>query len=600
MFVSFWMLSLLAMRYRRILFKLHKWRIRNIADRTFLMIVSAFVGIFAGLGAVIIKNLVRIIESLLENHLENNYLYLLMPITGLLLVAIFVKYILRQKVDHGIPTVLYSISKRNGRIKPHNMFSSIIASSLTVGFGGSVGLEGPTLATGAAIGSNFARLLNLNYRQVTLLLGCASAGAMAAIFKAPIAAIVFALEVIMINLTMTSVIPLLISSVSGVITSYLFLGRDTLYPVEIIDSFDLSDIFFYIGLGIITGLASLYFIRMYIFIAGLFERISEWYTRMLIGGSVLGLLIFLFPSLYGEGYDVINSALQGNTDYLNDNPLFSDIQSSFFIMMAFMLIVILFKVVATSVTFGGGGIGGVFAPSLFVGSNVGLLFAMVMNYFGANLNEKSFAMVAMGGLISGVIHAPLTGIFLIAEITSGYELLMPLMVTATISYATIRLFQQTSVYTYQLAKRGELFTHDQDKTVLSLMEVSDLIEMNFHTVKSDATLGDLVEVISKSQRNIFPVLDEQKHLLGVVWVNDIRHIVFKSELYDKVYVRDLMFMPQPSINPKESMEDVAQKFQNSNHYNLPVINDDGTYIGFVSRANIFSKYRQLIKEFSED
>lgn len=600
MFVSFGILSLLAMQSRRILLKLHKWRVRNIGDHTFIMIISAVVGILAGLGAVTIKNLVHLIESFLSSHVENKYLYLVMPLVGLLLVAIFVKYLLRRKVDHGIPTVLYSISKRNGRIQPHNIFSSVIASSLTVGFGGSVGLEGPTLATGAAIGSNLARFLNLNYRQVTLLLGCASAGAMAAIFKAPIAAIVFALEVIMINLTMTSVVPLLISSVSGAITSYLFLGQDTLYPVELIEKFNLSDTVFYIGLGIVTGLASLYFIKVYIFIAGIFEKIPTWYTRMLAGGSVLGLLVFLFPMLYGEGYEIINSALAGNVSFLNESLLLDGSGSSFFVVIGVLLLIILLKVVATSVTFGAGGIGGVFAPSLFVGSNVGLFFAMLMNYFGANLDEKNFAMVAMGGLISGVIHAPLTGIFLIAEITSGYELLTPLMITATISYATIRLFQQTSVYTYQLAKRGELFTHDQDKTVLSLMEVSDLIEMNFHTVSPDATLGDLVEAISKSQRNIFPVVDEEKHLLGVVWVNDIRHIVFKPELYDKVYVRDLMFMPQPSINPKESMEDVAHKFQTSNHYNLPVIDDDGTYIGFVSRANVFSKYRLLIKEFSED
>ena len=602
MFISLRILSLPGMQTKRILLKVYKWRVRNLNDRTFIMILSALIGFLSGLAAVVIKNLVHFIRDLLESRVEftgHFYLYLVLPLIGLILVALFVKYLLRQNVDHGIPTVLYSISKRNGKIKPHNIFSSVIASSITVGFGGSVGLEGPTLATGAAIGSNLSRFLRLNYKQVTLMLGCAAAGAMAAIFKAPIAAIVFALEVIMINLTMASVIPLLISSVTGAITSYLFLGQNTLYSFHIVEQFNLSEIPYYVGLGIITGLASLYFTRVYIFIAGIFEKISGRFIRILLGGTSLGLLVYLFPSLYGEGYEVINNALQGNTEYLLENTFYSNYEPTFILITGILLLVILFKVVATSATFGGGGIGGVFAPSLFVGANTGLLFATVMNYFGANLQEKNFALVAMGGLISGVIHAPLTGIFLIAEITSGYALLMPLMITATISYATIRLFQQTSVYTYQLVKRGELFTHDQDKTVLSLMEVSDLIEMNFQTIGPDATLGELVQVISTSPRNIFPVIDAEKHFLGLVWVNDIRHIVFRPELYDNTYVRDLMFMPQPSVSPGESMEDVAHKFQTSNHYNLPVL-ENGIYIGFVSRANVFSKYRTLIKEFSED
>ncbi len=590
------------MQTKRILLRLYKWRIRNMNDQNFVMILSAVIGFLSGVAAVVIKNLVHLIRNLLESRVEISghfFLYLVLPIIGLFLVALFVKFILRQNVDHGIPTVLYSISKRNGRIKTHNIFSSIIGSSITVGFGGSVGLEGPTLATGAAIGSNLSRLLRLNYRQVTLMLGCAAAGAMAAIFKAPIAAIVFALEVIMINLTMTSVIPLLISSVTGALTSYFFLGQNTLYSFHIVDKFNLSEIPYYIVLGIITGLASLYFTRVYIFIAGIFKKIHNRIIKILLGGASLGLLVFLFPSLYGEGYEVINSALQGNTDYLFENTIYNNFEPTFLLISGILLLVILFKVVATSATFGGGGIGGVFAPSLFVGANTGLLFATVMNYFGANLQEKNFALVAMGGLISGVIHAPLTGIFLIAEITSGYALLMPLMITATISYATIRLNRQTSVYTYQLARRGELFTHDQDKTVLSLMEVSDLIEMNFQPISPDATLGDLVQVISKSQRNVFPVIDSEKNLMGVVWLNDIRHMVFKPELYDNTYVRDFMFMPQPSVSPGESMEEVAQKFQKSNHYNLPVL-DNGIYVGFVSRANVFSKYRSLIKEFSED
>ena len=566
------------------------------------MVLSAVVGLLAGLGAVTIKNLVHLIKTGLDSqliHTGSFYFYLGLPLLGLILVAVFVKYILRKKVDHGIPTVLYSISKRNGKILPHNIFSSVIASSITVGFGGSVGLEGPTLATGAAMGSNLARLFGLNYRQVVLMLGCASAGAMAAIFKAPIAAVVFALEVIMINLTMTTIIPLLISSVTGAVTSYLFLGQSTLYSFSNIESYNLSELPYFLLLGIFTGLTSLYFIKMYIKIAGIFEKIKKWQIRLLVGGIILGVLIFLLPSLYGEGYESTNSALNGGVGHLFDNSLFSGQSQQISWVLGLLLLVVIFKVIATSVTFGAGGIGGVFAPSLFIGASAGLFFGKLMNYFGANLNEQNFSLVAMGGLISGVIHAPLTGIFLIAEITGGYSLLLPLMITATISYATIRLFQSTSVYTYQLARRGELHTHHQDKTALSLMEVRSLIETKFSKVKPDDTLGDLVKVISKSERNIFPVLDAENQFLGLVWVNDIRDIVFKPELYDTTYVRDLMFMPSPTVSPEDSMEAVASKFQHSSHYNLPVL-DQGKYLGFVSRANVFSKYRKLIQDLSED
>ncbi len=596
------MLSLFLMKFKRVLLKLYKWRIKYVTDRQFIMVLSAFVGLLAGLGAVTIKNLVHLIKTSLDSqliHTGSFYFYLGLPLLGLMLVAVFVKYILRKKVDHGIPTVLYSISKRNGKILPHNIFSSVIASSITVGFGGSVGLEGPTLATGAAMGSNLARLFGLNYRQVVLMLGCASAGAMAAIFKAPIAAVVFALEVIMINLTMTTIIPLLISSVTGAITSYLFLGQSTLYSFSNIESYNLSELPYFILLGVFTGLASLYFIKMYIKVASIFEKIKKWQIRLFLGGIVLGALIFLFPSLYGEGYESTNSALNGNIDYLFENSIFLGQEHQIFWVLGLLLLVIIFKVIATSATFGAGGIGGVFAPSLFIGASAGLFFGKLMNYFGANLNEQNFSLVAMGGLISGVIHAPLTGIFLIAEITGGYVLLLPLMITATISYATIRLFQPTSVYTYQLAKRGELFTHHQDKTALSLMEVRSLIETKFSNVKPDDTLGDLVKVISKSERNIFPVLDAEKQFLGLVWLNDIRDIVFKPELYDSTYVRDLMFMPSPTVSPEDSMEVVASKFQHSSHYNLPVL-DQGKYLGFVSRANVFSKYRKLIQDLSED
>lgn len=590
------------MHVNRLLIKLFRWRTKHINDKQFILILSVIIGISVGFAAVIIKNLVHLIQSLLTSGFDreaNNYFYFLFPTVGILLTILFVKFILKQRVGHGIPGVLYAISKTNGKVKSHNLFSSIIASAFTVGFGGSVGLEGPTVATGAAIGSNIGRLLRLNYRQIILLLGCASAGAMSAIFKAPIAAIVFALEVIMLNLSMSSLVPLLISSATAALTSYFFLGQNVLYTFELTHTFQMNNIPFYLGLGVFCGLVSVYFTRMYMFITGLFEKMKSWYYKLLTGGIILGILIFFVPSLYGEGYQAINNCLNGDFSYLFDYSLYYEQRDSILAMFIILIVIILFKVVATSVTFGSGGVGGIFAPTLFVGANTGLFFGKICNQLGFDIPESNFALVGMAGLLAGVIHAPLTAIFLIAEVTGGYGLFMPLMITATVSYATIKIFETNSVYTIQLAKRGELMTHDRDKAALSLMTVNKLIERNFITIGPDANLGDLVNVISKSERNIFPVVDEDGSFLGVVWVNDIRHIVFKTELYDSTFVRDLMFMPTPSVSPDESMEKVAQKFQTSTHYNLPVIKD-GKYVGFVSRANVFSTYRSIIRDFSEE
>lgn len=579
------------------------WRVKKIDDGKFMMFLSVFIGIVAGFAAVIIKNSVHIIQKLLTDNFgtqDHNYMYFAYPAIGILLVVIFTKFILRRPVGHGIPTTLYAISKNNGMIKRHNMFSSIITSALTVGFGGSVGLEGPTVATGAAWGSNIGRFFRLNYRQVLLLLACAGAGAMSAIFKAPIAAIVFVLEVVMLDLTATSLLPLLFASVSAVITSYLFLGMDVLYPIEIIEKFNIKQVPYYILLGILTGLVSVYFTRVYKTVQDWFDNQKNHFYKWIVGVGSLGLLIFLFPSLYGEGYGAINGCLNGDFSHLFNNSLFYSFQDNIVWIFALFILVILFKAVATSVTFGAGGVGGIFAPTLFIGANTGLMFAHAFNYFGIkDLSYSNFALVGMVGLIAGVLHAPLTAIFLIAETTGGYGLIMPLMIGASVSFATTRLFEKYSVYTYQLARRGELFTHDKDKVVLSILKVTNLIETNFLTISADATLGDLVKVISNSKRNIIPVIGSDNTLLGIVFINDIRNIMFKRELYDTVLVDELMFMPSPLVSPEESMEDVAKKFQKTSHYNLPVI-DNGKYVGFVSRANVFSAYRELLKKFSED
>lgn len=593
----------MVMKSKSLLVKFLNWRARNISNRHFIMILSVLVGLISGFAAVIIKNSVHFIQGLLENGVldsQSQYLYVVLPAIGFLLVFLFIKFVTKTPVRHGIPNVLYSISKNNGKMSPHNMHSSIFTSAFTVGFGGSVGLEGPTVATGAAYGSNLGQLMHFNYKQTTLLLSCASAAAMAAIFKAPIAGIVFAVEVIMIDLTSFSLVPLLLSSASGVLTSYFFLGRDVLYPFSVETSYNLQDIPFYIVLGILAGLISAYFTRTYIKVEKLFERVHSMFKKILIAAIVLGTLVFLFPALYGEGYTSINSALSGDYSYLFDGSVFNGLNESIWAAILLLVAIIGLKVVATSVTFGAGGVGGIFAPTLFMGANTGLLFALVIEKLGLyNISTKNFALIGMSGLIAGVLHAPLTGIFLIAEITSGYALLMPLMITSIFSYVTVMAFEPHSVYTVQLAKRKELVTHNKDKFVLNRMRVEKLLETNFHTINPEATLGDLVKLITKARRNIFPVVDKDNNFKGLVKMDDIRNVMFKKDLYDKKKVKDFMVVPETVIQSSDSMDTVAQKFHETKIFNIPVV-DKGKYIGFVSKANVFSSYRQMLQHFSSD
>ena len=591
------------MRKMSVLRRFLLWRIKHLSQRNFIMILSVVIGVLAGLGAVVIKNGVHLVKDLLTSNIVvnyQNYLFFILPAIGTLIAVIYIRFVVRQHVGHGIPSVLFAISKNRGIIKRHNVFSSIITSVFTVGFGGSVGLEGPTVATGAAIGSNLGQLFRLNYKQITLLLGLASAAAMSAIFQSPIAAVVFAIEVIMIDLTMASLVPLLIASVMGVLTSYFFLGQAVMYPFDIKVGFALQDIPYYILLGLLAGMVSVYFTKMYIFIETGFKKINTWYFKWMLGGLILGILIFLFPALYGEGYEAVNACLKGDYSPLFNNSPFYGLQDEIIMVFVLFFLIIFFKAVATSVTFGAGGVGGIFAPTLFLGAFTGLFFTTFLKYLGvSNLNASNFALVGMGGLIAGVLHAPLTAVFLIAEITTGYQLFVPLMITATISYATIRIFVKNSVYTHQLARRGELITHHKDKAILSMMNVSKLIEKNFQAVRPDDTLGDLVKVIAGSKRNIYPVIDEDSNFFGIIVLDDIRNIMFKPELYDEKSVKNLMFMPGTSVDPDESMEAVAKKFQESRNYNLPVLKN-GKYIGFISRANVFSEYRKLLRDFSDE
>ena len=578
-------------------------RFKKLAGKQFLNYISIITGVLAGISVIIIKRGVDLVQMLLEKlsgFPYHEYFHLIYPIIGISLAVLFINFVIKRHIGHGIPAVLYSIAKEGGIIPSHNIFSNIVTSILTVGFGGSVGLEGPIVLTGATIGSSVGQSVRLSYRQITHLLAIASAAALAAIFKAPITAIVFAMEVIMIDLTMVALIPLLLASVSAVITSYIFMGRGAVYAIQATDPFAISDLIWFALLGVFAGFVSIYFTKVYIKITELFTRIKKWYHRLFIGGGILGVLIFLFPNLYGEGYEFINASLHGDLSLMFENSLFENYQNQIWVFLGVMLAVILLKVVATSVTFGAGGIGGIFAPALFLGTMSGIFFAKITNLTSmAHVSESNFALAGMAGLISGVLHAPLTAIFLIAEITTGYQLFVPLMITSTLAYVTARLFIPNSVYTYQLAARGELMTHHKDKSVMQMMHVATLIENDFKSIHPDASLGDMVKLVSKAKRNIFPVVDEKNHFYGLVTLDVIRNIMFKPELYDEVKISEFMFQPLATVAPDESMEQVANKFNKTGNFTMPVIQNE-KYLGFVSRANVYSAYRKLLKDFSDD
>lgn len=582
--------------------RIHRWRLKHMSERSFITVLSIIVGIFSGMAAVVIKNTVWLtqdfVHSLVTSNDVVNYLYFALPLIGILLAILVVKYVVRSQVRHGIPNVLHSISKNKGKIRNHNLYSSVLTSSLTVGFGGSVGLEGPTVATGTAWGSWIAKVFRLNYKNSILILACASAGAMAAIFKAPIAAIVFAVEVIMIDLTVFSLVPLLLASSSAILISYFFLGQDVLYPFEVTQTFALADLPYFILLGIFAGFVSVYFTKMYLFFEELFDKFKNNKVRLMVGGGGLGILIFFFPSLYGEGYDAINECLSGNLSYLYDNSLFFSFQNELWIALILLAVVILLKIVATSLTFGAGGVGGIFAPTLFMGVNAGMLFAQIVNRIGIRqVSPNNFALIGMAGLIAGVLHAPLTGIFLIADISGGYKLFVPLMITAVFAYLIVRAFTPNSVYHIQLARRKELLTHDKDANVLQIMEVKNLIETDFEILSPDARLRDLTVAISRNHRNLFPVVDKNGIMVGMLKMDDVRSMIFNHDLYDTVKISDLMYMPEYYIDPSDNMEVVMHKFESSGRYNLAVI-EHGKYRGFVSRAKAFTRYRKKIIDVS--
>lgn len=583
--------------------RIQKWRVKNISHRNFVLILSFIVGLASGLSAVVLKNTVYYTHYFLTlgfNTEDGNLLYLAYPLLGIALTVLFVRYFVKDNISHGVSYILYAISKKNSHLKAHNNYTSMIGSTLTVGFGGSVGLEAPIVLTGASIGSNLARVMRMDYRSITLMIGCGAAGAIAGIFKAPVAGVIFALEVLMLDLTMGSLIPLLIAAVTGATVSSFLMGKSVLFSFPVTDPFNLNNIPFYILLGVVAGLVSLYFTRANMSIESAFSKISGSVRKLLVGGLALSILIFIFPPLYGEGYEVLTNILNGHGDAILESSFFYNFRDNQLLFIGFLMMIMFFKVIAMAFTTAGGGVGGIFAPSLFMGGVTGFFTARVINYFDfIKLPESNFALAGMAGVMAAVMHAPLTAIFLIAEITGGYEFFIPLIITSTIAYLTISFYEPHSIYTKRLAARGELITHDKDKATLSRMSINKLIESNFLSIGPGASLGELVKVIARSERNVFPVIDEDNNFLGVVFINEIRDIMFNHELYETTYVQNLMFMPEPLVGIDETMEDVARKFSECAHYNLPVLNN-GKYVGFVSRANVFSAYRKMVKESSQE
>jgi len=587
----------------QLLNRLISWRLSHISERNFIYILSLAIGILSGLAALILKNLVHFVEVRLTGWFEAttfSYLYLAYPVLGITLTWLFVKYVVKDDIGHGVTKILFSISRKSGRLKPHNTWSSMVASSLTIGLGGSVGAEAPIVLTGASIGSNLARIFKLNYKYVILMIGCGAAGAIAGIFKAPIAGVVFTLEVLMLDMTMAYLIPLLISSITAASLSYIFMGSAMVMKFDLVNAFSVNNIGYYIILGIFCGMVSLYFTRSILWQESKYKKVTNPLIRLVAGGLLLSLLVFLLPPLWGEGYTSVSKIFSGHgTDMLN-NSIFFGWKENNYLFISFLAMILLLKVVATAATTGGGGVGGIFAPTLFMGAVSGLLIARTLNtFFQLQLPEENFALAGMAGLMAGVMHAPLTGIFLTAEITGGYGLFIPLIITSTVAYLTIMRFEPHSIYTKRLAQRGELITHHKDKAVLKLMQTRNLIETDFEILSPDATLRDLTDAISRSHRNLFPVVDQDGMLKGMVKLSEVRTMIFETDLYDKVKIRDLMYMPRHYVSPRDSMEEVAEKFESSGRFNLAVI-DNGKYVGFLSRAKVFSEYRDNIRHFSSD
>lgn len=578
--------------------------LKKLSERDVMMILALFVGISCGFAAVLLKSAIEFIHHGLTSWFDseaNNFLYLVYPGIGMLLAMLFVRYVIKDNIGHGVTKVLVAVSKNESKIRPHNMWSSLLASSVTIGFGGSVGAEAPIVYTGAAIGSNVARYMGLSYKNMTILLGCGAAGAVAGIFKAPLAGVLFTLEILLFNISMTSILPLLLSTISATVISYIFLGDAPSFECSL-SPFAMSNIPFYVVLGIFCAACSVYFTRMTLLLEDKIKSMEKPFVRWAVSASCLGLLIFLFPPLFGEGYEHLHELLNGGMIDMEGRTIMAFMLRYAWSVPLFFMLILILKVFSMSFTNAGGGVGGTFGPTLFIGAVAGFVVSRTINLIGggAVVPEQNFVLVGMAGLMAGVMQAPMTAIFLIAEISGGYELLIPLILTATVSYGATRIVEPYSIYTKRIAKRGELLTHDSDQAVLTLLKTGDLIEQDFNTVRIDATLGELVEVVAESKRNIFPVVDSRKHFQGYVSLEDIRRDMFKKELYSTAHVYNFMKSAPAYVYVDEKMDSVMHKFEKTDAWNLPVIDHDRTYIGFVSKSKIFSAYRSQLKQVSHD
>lgn len=584
--------------------KMIAWRESHIKQRNFILILSFIVGLFAAIAAFLLKTSIHLIQYLLTESFSRyhvNYWYLVFPAVGILIASLFVRYIVKDNISHGITRILYAISQRKSILKVHNIWTSLVGSSITIGFGGSVGAEAPIVLTGSAIGSNLGRFFKMDQKTLMLLVGCGAAGAIGGIFKAPIAGLVFTLEVLMLDMTLTAIVPLLISSVTATALSYFFSGSSFTFEFGKYEPFAISRIPYLILLGIVCGLVSLYFTRGMNKLEGMFRKMKNPYSKLVVGGLMLSLLIFIFPPLYGEGYDTIVALLNGHSASVMNQSFFLGLGHSPWVLIVYLTLIVGFKIFASAATTGAGGVGGIFAPSLFIGCLTGFVVARVLNYFGFLMPEANFALAGMSGLMSGVMHAPLTGIFLIAELTGGYNLFMTLMIVSTVSYLTIILFEPHSLYAMRLAQKGELLTHHKDKAILTMLQMHNFIETDFIELNPDMTLGQLVKAISQSKRNIFPVVNPTTHvIIGIVLVDEVRNIMFRPDLYERFKVSKLMTSIPATLNANMPMEKVMDVFEDTGSWYLPVVDDNKVYLGFCSKSKIFNSYRHVLAHFSDE
>ena len=593
--------------YSTFILRIYQWREKHISERMFVLILAFLVGFFAAVAAFVLHWFINQIVALLTSSFDagsSNWLYLVYPVVGIYLTSLFVRYIVKDNISHGITRILYAISQNRSRLRSHNTWSSVIASAITIGFGGSVGAEAPIVLTGSAIGSNLGKLFKMDSKTLMLLVGCGAAGAIAGVFKAPIAGLVFTIEVLMIDLTMASLMPILVSCVTATCFTYIFSGDAALFTFHLDNAWTVERVPGCIGLGVFCGLVSLYFIRTMGFCEDIFARFKEKpYVKLLIGGTMLSLLIYLFPSLYGEGYGAINLLLNGASvsDWgrVMNNSLFAGHTD---MLLVYIALVLLTKVFATSATNGGGGCGGTFAPSLFIGCFSGFFFSRIWNMYevGTFLPEKNFALMGMAGVMSGVMHAPLTGIFLIAELTGGYDLFLPLMIVSICSYLTIILFEPHSIYSSRLAKQGKLITHHTDHAVLTLMQMDSVIDRDYLTAEPDTELADIVRKISQSRSRVIPVVDGAGNLLGEIDIAKIRNIVFRTELYHHFRAGQLMQEPKAVLSDNIPMAEVMKTFENTQASWLPVLDQENHLKGYISRRRVYTQYRKMVADLSED